>query len=633
MAETPGDSGIVGDDGDHEFKLAMEAAGVGAWRWDVATGRLHLSDAAQRLIGLTESRATYSAFLARVDPDDHAFVDRSMRASADRGEAFDFDFRTSAVGEVGRWLRMRGRAHGIQGGSVEARGIVIDIARRKAAEEANSRLAAIVASSEDAIVAKTLEGIVTDWNAGAETIFGYSAQEMIGKPVSLLLPPGQENEGASILDRLRRGERVEHFETRRRCKNGDIIDVSLTVSPLWDHDGRMIGASKVARDITSAKRAQTALAEREAHLQSVLDTVPDAMIIIDPRGIMESFSATAERQFGYRADEVIGRNVSMLMPSPYREQHDTYLKRYLTTGERRIIGIGRLVVGQRKDGSTFPMELSVGEVRSGQRRTFTGFIRDLSEREASQKRLQDLQGELIHMSRFSALGEMASTLAHELNQPLSAVANYLKGGRRLLAGNQPEAVRMAREAMEKATEQALRAGQIIRHLRDFVARGESERQLENVAKLIEEASALALVGFKETGVRVSYALDPQAEFVFADKIQIQQVLLNLIRNAVEAMQESPTRELVVASRHVNENTVEVSVADTGSGIAEEIAAQLFQPFVTTKRQGMGVGLSISRTIVESHGGRLWVEPNPVGGTIFRLTLRTTVSEEALENDD
>ncbi len=152
------------------------------------------------------------------------------------------------------------------------------------------------------------------------------------------------------------------------------------------------------------------------------------MIIIDPQGIMESFSATAERQFGYRADEVIGQNVSMLMPSPYREQHDTYLKRYLTTGERRIIGIGRLVVGQRKDGSTFPMELSVGEVRSGQRRAFTGFVRDLSEREASQKRLQDLQGELIHMSRFTALGEMASTLAHELNQPLSAVANYLKGG-------------------------------------------------------------------------------------------------------------------------------------------------------------------------------------------------------------
>jgi two-component system sensor kinase FixL len=610
--------------GEYDFRLAMEAADVGAWRWDVTAAVLHLSDTARVLLNIAEVAPTYSAFLDRIHPDDRHTIERVMRACVDQSEAYDLDFRTSLVGGTGRWVLMRGRARRSQGQPAEAHGILIDIARRKATEEADSRLAAIIASSEDAIVAKTLKGIVTDWNGAAMAIFGYAAEEMIGKPISLLLPPGHEDEEVSILERLKRGERVEHFETRRRCKNGDIIDVSLTVSPLWDHDGRLIGASKVARDITASKRAQIALAEREAHLQSVLDTVPDAMIIIDPQGIIQSFSSTAERQFGYRAEEVIGRNVSMLMPSPYREQHDTYMKRYLTTGERRIIGIGRIVVGQRKDGSTFPMELSVGEVRSGQRRAFTGFVRDLSEREESQKRLQDLQAELIHLSRFTALGEMASTLAHELSQPLSAVANYLKGARRLLTGEQPEPIRTAREAMEKATEQALRAGQIIRHLRDFVARGESERQMENLAKLVEEASALAMVGLKETGVRTSFDLDPRVEFVFVDKIQVQQVLLNLIRNASEAMQNSATRELVVASQKIDENTVEVSVADTGPGIAKEIAAKLFQPFVTTKRQGMGVGLSISRTIVEAHGGHLWVESNPVGGTIFRLTLKTTV---------
>lgn len=627
----PNGSGAYRDD--HDFRLALEAADVGAWRWDAAAAVLYTSDAARRLLDLDGSPTAYAAFLAHIHPDDRPTIERSMRACVDRDEAYDVDFRTSLSAVPGRWLRMRGRAYGPPGNRSEIHGVLIDVARRKAAEEANSRLAAIVASSDDAIVAKTLEGIVTDWNGGAEAIFGYSAAEMIGKPISLLLPSGQEDEGAKILERLKRGERIEHFETRRQCKNGEIIDVSLTVSPLWDHDGRMIGASKVARDITASKRAQIALAEREAHLQSVLDTVPDAMIVINPQGIIQSFSATAERQFGYPAVEVIGRNISILMPSPYREQHDSYLERYLTTGERRIIGIGRLVVGQRKDGSTFPMELSVGEVRSGRRHAFTGFVRDLSEREASQKRLQDLQGELIHMSRFTALGEMASTLAHELNQPLSAVANYLKGGRRLLAGDQPETVRMAREAIEKATEQALRAGKIIRHLRDFVARGESVRQLENLAKLIEEASALALVGLKETGVRVSFELSSRAEAVFADKIQIQQVLLNLIRNAVEAMQDSERRELLVASRQVDEETIEVSVADTGPGIAEEITDQLFQPFITTKRQGMGVGLSISRTIVESHGGRLWAESNPDGGTTFRLTLKTNVSEEVLDGEN
>jgi two-component system sensor kinase FixL len=341
---------------------------------------------------------------------------------------------------------------------------------------------------------------------------------------------------------------------------------------------------------------------------------------------MQSFSAAAERLFGYAPEEVIGRNVSMLMPSPYRERHDGYLQRYLATGERRIIGIGRLIVGQRKDGSTFPIELAVGEVHSGARRFFTGFIRDLTERQQTQKRMQELQAELVHMSRFTALGEMASALAHELNQPLSAIANYLNGSRRLLATRQEEVMPTVAEAVEHAMEQALRAGQIIRRLRDFVSRGESVRRFEDLPKLIEEAGALALVGVKEMGVRVSFALDPKADCVFVDRIQIQQVLLNLIRNALEAMQECAERELVLATRRAGGDLIEISVADTGPGIAPEIAARLFQPLFTTKAQGMGIGLPISRTIIEAHGGRLWAEPNPAGGTVFRLTLKSDAEE-------
>ncbi len=483
-----------------------------------------------------------------------------------------------------------------------------------------ARLAAIVASSDDAIIAKTLDGIVTDWNRGAEEIFGYRAAEMIGQPITRLLPPGKETEEDEILARLRLGQRIEHFETRRQRKDGAIIDVSVTISPLHDEAGRLIGASKMARDITAARRAQEELREREAHLQSVLDTVPDAMIIIDPQGLIQSFSATAVRLFGYDPGEVTGRNIAMLMPSPYREQHDSYLARYLATGERRIIGTGRLVVGQRKNGTTFPMELAVGEMRSGNRRFFTGFVRDLTERQETQKRLQDLQSELIFMGRFTALGEMASTLAHELNQPLTAATSYLNGARRLIDGGAPNQA-MIREAVENAAAQTLRAGQIIKRLREFVARGESERQIEDLAKLIEEAAALAMVGARETGVRISFAFDPNAAQVLADKVQIQQVLLNLIRNGIEAMQDTPLRELSINSVRLRDGMAEITVTDTGTGIAPEIADQLFQSFVTTKKTGMGVGLSISRTIVESHGGRLWAEARPGGGTIFRLTLR------------
>jgi len=365
----------------------------------------------------------------------------------------------------------------------------------------------------------------------------------------------------------------------------------------------------------------------EAHLQSILDTVPDAMIVIDARGAIHSFSAAAERLFGYRAAEVAGQNIKMLMPSPYRENHDAYMERYLRTGEKRIIGIGRVVVGERRDGSTFPMELSVGEMRSSNQRYFTGFIRDLTERQKAESRLQELQSELVHISRLTAMGEMASTLAHELNQPLSAIANYLKGSRRLLETNPDERSTVVRDAMDKAADQALRAGEIIRRLRDFVARGESELRVESIKRLVEEASALALVGAKDRGIRVRFVFDPTIDLVLVDRVQVQQVLLNLMRNAIEAMEESQNRELVVSAMPAKDNMVAIGVADTGHGIAPDVSAQLFQPFFTTKRHGMGVGLSISRTIVEAHGGQIGVEPNPIGGTIFRFTLRAVTKEE------
>ena len=394
-----------------------------------------------------------------------------------------------------------------------------------------------------------------------------------------------------------------------------VLFVFLGLAVAW-------GGERVRRTQAEAAEATRHLSERQAHLQSILDTVPDAMIVIDEFGTIQSFSAAAERMFGWSPGEILGRNVSLLMPAPDREQHDAYLARYRRTGERRIIGVGRVVLGKRRAGETFPAELSVGEVSSNGHRFFTGFLRDLTEQEATTHRLETLQSELLHISRLSAMGEMAAALAHELNQPLSAISNYLRGGLRLLQSENPRSQAMA--PMDKATEQSLRAGQIIRRLRDFVASGENERREESLGRLMEEAGALALVGARGAGVSVKMARDPAVDAVFVDKIQVQQVLLNLIRNALEAMEGVERKDLFVVVRATEDDMAEISVGDTGSGLSPEVADRLFQPFVSTKSgQGMGVGLSICRTIVESHGGRIWAEPNAGGGTVFRFTVPRT----------
>lgn len=391
--------------------------------------------------------------------------------------------------------------------------------------------------------------------------------------------------------------------------------------------GAPLVLSGIVQDIDDQKELEQALRTQETHLRSILETVPDAMIVIDSRGIMRFFSSAAERLFGYSEGEAIGRNVSELMAGPDRSRHDNHLQRYSKSGERHIIGIGRIVTGRRRDGSTFPIHLTIGEMQSGGERYFTGFVRDLTEYQQTQARLHELQSELVHVSRLSAMGEMASALAHELNQPLSAISNYIKGSRRLLSAIDDSNRAKIESAMDRAAEQALRAGQIIRRLRDFVARGETEKQVESLAKLIEEAGALGLSGAREQGVQLRFNLNARHDLVLVDRVQIQQVLVNLFRNALEAMANSEKKELIAANARAADHMIEVSVSDTGTGFQDDVQSNLFQTFFTTKETGMGVGLSISRSIIEAHGGRMWAENNPWGGATFRFTLPAASQED------
>jgi two-component system sensor kinase FixL len=382
---------------------------------------------------------------------------------------------------------------------------VLDITERKAAERALREsehrarsLAAIVESSDDAIASTTLDGVVTSWNKAAERIFGYTAEEMIGQSILRLAVPEHGDDMVDILNRIRRGERVHHYETTRRHKNGIILYTSLSVSPIYDTDGQPIGASKVSRDITATKNAEMTLKQSET-------------------------------------------------------------------------------------------------------------------------RLQEMHAELLHVSRLSAMGQVAAMLAHELNQPLTAISNYMEAARALIDRGGDLSLSRIGNAIDRAGEQAVRAGQIIQRLRGFLSHGSSERQIESVSPLVKEAVELAHLDMRQRGVSIRLEYVPTDVSILADKIQIQQVLLNLLRNAAEAVANQECREIALLTE-VNGSTLQISVVDNGPGLPDEVRDKLFQPFVSTKKTGMGVGLSICHTIITAHDGHLWSEPNPEGGTIFRFTL-------------
>jgi two-component system sensor kinase FixL len=369
-------------------------------------------------------------------------------------------------------------------------------------------------------------------------------------------------------------------------------------------------------------------ADHEVLFHTVINTAVDGIIVIDELGRMLLFNRAAEVLFGYTPQEVLGRNISMLMPEPYRSRHDGYLQRYLATGEKRIIGIGREVTAQRKDGSTFPMYLSVGEDRIGGERVFLGILHDLTDRTSRERDFQELQNELLHALRLTAMGQLTSALAHELNQPLTAVMNYLNAARRTLDAGGEQAIGRVREFMDKAVSQTQRAGQIIRRLRNFIEKRDSDRQPENLNSCVEEAIALGLVGASDRDVKITTELADDLPPVVMDRIQLQQVMINLMRNALEALENSSERHIVIRTRRPSPDFVQVSVTDTGPGVPPEILPNLFIPFSTTKAKGLGMGLTICKAIVEAHNGRIWVTAPKEGGSEFAFRLPVIEVTEA-----
>lgn len=372
--------------------------------------------------------------------------------------------------------------------------------------------------------------------------------------------------------------------------------------------------------LTDANGQLTDRRSLEPLMRSVLASVPDAMIVINQHGQMLAFSAAAERLFGYKAKDVAGQNVSMLMAGADETHHDQYISNYLSTGEKQIIGIGRIVTAKLADGSTIPVELKIGEAEIDGHRLFTGYIRDMSEQQANALRLSQMQVELANFSRLSAVGTMASAMAHELNQPLTAVANYLEAARDMLDSADADTLAYIQEALDAAANQSIRAGQIVRRLRDYVSRGELDMRPVHLRDVAEDATSLAKVGFEGQLARVIVQVPEHFPNVLADRLQLRQVIVNLVRNAIEALSETATPQIwITAEKH--DGLAHITVEDNGPGIPGADGSSPFDAFNSTKPGGMGLGLSICQTIMDAHGTTIEYAPSSRGGAAFKFSLR------------
>lgn len=461
-----------------------------------------------------------------------------------------------------------------------------------------------------------MKGDILHWSNGCERLYQWTAAEAVGRNKhGLLGAEARSGRWRSLVVRL---------EQDGWCEE-EIVEHRRDGTPLFTLEQARLLSGEGDREpvIVLSMTDITARVRFEKELRSVLDTVPDAMVTVDERGIIRSFSAAAERLLGYRASEVVGRDVKLLIPVAYQEEHDRRFNAYLETGTPYLAGRTQTLASVHRDGNEIPVELALGEGHIGQERLFVAFLRSQTERLAAQARLTELREELFHVSRLSAMGEMAAGLAHELNQPLAASANFIGAADLLLTSGGKEAdIDRIRELVRLAGTQALRAGGIVKRMRSFSSRGSAEMRVEPLAEILYDAVDMVLAHGEWQRTNVRFELARDCALIWVDRVQIQQVIVNLVRNALEAMADRPDirPEIVIQSRGTEEGAVEIAVQDNGPGIAAEMLHRWREPFFSTKANGMGVGLSICRRIIEAHGGTLFVENRVGAGASIRFTV-------------
>ena len=503
-------------------------------------------------------------------------------------------------------------------------GIVRDITARKLVEDDSALLlASIVALSDDAIISKNLSGIITSWNASAERMFGFNARQAIGQHITIIIPPDKMEEEAYILERLNRGEEIQHVETVRMGMNGQHIPVELTASPVRDGTGRLIGASKIMRNVTERNEVEAERLQTGTKLRAVLDHAVDGLITIDARGNMESFNPACKRIFGYESEEVIGKNIRMLMPEPYHSGHDGYLSHYATTGDARIIGTaGREVVGKRKDGSVFPMDLSVSAFELGDGKHYSGIIRDITERKAVEAEREKIAAELARYTRALErsnleLDAFAYAASHDLKAPLRVIHNASTWIEEDLAGKLTAEMS---ENMNLLRSRVLRMDRLLDDLLEYsrIGRETDDRHTEAISGTVLMENIQGLISPPE-GFIVDASSTLAGIEVF--RMPLQQILINLISNAIKH-HDRKTGRIEVSVEDLGADW-RFSVEDDGPGIPAQYHEKIFKMFQTLKPrdqvEGSGMGLAMVRKHVDVAGGELKLESAVGQGSTFSFT--------------
>jgi len=463
---------------------------------------------------------------------------------------------------------------------------------------------------------------------GCAALTGYASEELLGESYhwsGLIHEDDRDRVWHEVQSALSAGS---NFEVQYR-----IFTKDSRQKWAWERgcgvageDGQISALEGFISDATALKESEEALARSEAYSTAIVATAADGIITLDAEGRIGSFNRAAERMFGYEAVELMGQNVHVLMPEPYRSEHDAYIRRYIATGNTKVIGKVREVTAQRKDGSRFPIQLGVSEVLLDGERCFAGIIRDISDQKAAEEEARHHRERIAHISRLSTLGEMAAGIAHEINQPLTAISLFAQAGKRLVdAGNFTK----VDEVLDKLNEHALRASAVIERMQAMARRGETVKEVADCNAAIESAVKFAESEARIHDIQIELEMDDDLPPVFIDAVQVQQVALNLLRNGMEAMvaaDDSNGRSVNVQTRVRDSGDIEVAVIDTGCGVREENVDKLFTPFSTTKKSGMGMGLSISQAIIRAHGGQLDFHNNDTGGATFWFTLPAATRE-------